>query len=69
MRVLMIYDGDYPWDVRVEKMLGSFTQAGHRVTLLARNKAGRARAESELTGDRVAARYPAAYEMALRDRP
>lgn len=38
MRLLKLYDGDYPWDVRVEKMLRSLVGAGHAVTLVARNR-------------------------------
>ncbi len=40
MRILKLYDGDYPWDVRVEKILRSVVAAGHEVTLLARNRHG-----------------------------
>lgn len=45
MRILKIYDGDYPWDVRVEKMLRTLSTSGHEVTLLARNRQGRPRNE------------------------
>ena len=38
MKLLKLYDGDYPWDVRVEKMLRSLAGAGHGVTLVARNR-------------------------------
>ncbi len=38
MKLLKLYDGDYPWDVRVEKMLRSLVGAGHAVTLVARNR-------------------------------
>ena len=41
MRILKIYDGDYPWDVRVAKMLRSFRERDHQVTLLARNPSGK----------------------------
>ena len=41
----MIYDGDYPWDVRVEKFLTALGEAGHETTLVARNKEGRPRRE------------------------
>ena len=40
MRILKIFDGDYPWDVRVEKILRSLARAGHEVVLLARNSRG-----------------------------
>lgn len=46
MRILKLYDGDYPWDVRVEKMLRSLVAAGHEVTLLSRNRHGLARNET-----------------------
>ncbi len=61
MRILMLYDGDYPWDVRIEKMSRALVRHGHEVTLLARNRQGRARVEERggivirrLPGGRVA---------------
>ena len=41
MRICKIWDGDYPWDVRVEKVATALTEAGQEVTLVARNKARR----------------------------
>lgn len=41
----MVFDGDYPWDVRVEKMAESLLEAGHEVRLLCRNRARRMRRE------------------------
>jgi glycosyltransferase involved in cell wall biosynthesis len=41
MRVCKIWDGEYPWDVRVEKVARSLTEAGHEVHLLARNRGRR----------------------------
>jgi glycosyltransferase involved in cell wall biosynthesis len=38
MRVCKVWDGDYPWDVRVEKVARSLTEAGHEVHLVARNR-------------------------------
>src|SRR5688572_32489493 len=38
MRICKIWDGDYPWDVRVEKVARSLTEAGHEVHLVARNR-------------------------------
>src|SRR5437762_416800 len=38
MRICKIWDADYPWDVRVEKVARSLTEAGHEVHLVARNK-------------------------------
>jgi glycosyltransferase involved in cell wall biosynthesis len=46
MRLLKLYDGDYPWDVRVEKMLRTLVGAGHEVTLVARNRKGLPRRET-----------------------
>lgn len=43
MRVLKLFDGDYPWDVRVEKVAAALAAAGHEVRLLCRNRAGRER--------------------------
>ena len=37
MRICKIWDADYPWDVRVEKVARSLTEAGHEVHLVARN--------------------------------
>jgi glycosyltransferase involved in cell wall biosynthesis len=41
MRICKIWDADYPWDVRVEKVARSLTEAGHEVHLVARNNARR----------------------------
>jgi glycosyltransferase involved in cell wall biosynthesis len=46
MRVCKIWDGDYPWDVRVEKVARSLTEAGHEVHLVARNRQRLAEKES-----------------------
>src|SRR5713226_6635005 len=37
MRICKIYDGDYPWDVRVEKIVSSLAEHGHEVHLVCRN--------------------------------
>lgn len=37
MKILKIWDADYPWDVRVEKVMRSLGEAGHDVHLVARN--------------------------------
>ncbi len=36
----MVWDGDYPWDVRVEKVCTSFLENGDAVSLLSRNSKG-----------------------------
>ncbi len=37
MRILKIWDSDYPWDVRVEKIIRSLSTNGHFVSLVCRN--------------------------------
>jgi glycosyltransferase involved in cell wall biosynthesis len=37
MRILYIWDSDYPWDVRVEKICSSLAKHGHVVHIAARN--------------------------------
>lgn len=38
LRVLYVWDADYPWDVRVEKICATLASAGHDVHIAARNK-------------------------------
>jgi glycosyltransferase involved in cell wall biosynthesis len=38
MRILKIWDGEYPWDVRAEKVCRALTEAGHAVHMVARNR-------------------------------
>ena len=38
MRICYVWDDDYPWDVRVEKIATALTSAGHVVHLAARNR-------------------------------
>ncbi len=38
MRICKVWDAEYPWDVRVEKVARSLTEAGHDVHLVARNR-------------------------------
>lgn len=45
MRILKIYDGDYPWDVRVEKIARTLVAEGHSVRMLCRNRGRRVRRE------------------------
>jgi glycosyltransferase involved in cell wall biosynthesis len=44
--VCLVWDADYPWDVRLEKCARSLTEHGHHVAIVARN---RARQESRAT--------------------
>lgn len=57
MRVCKIWDADYPWDIRVEKVSQSLVQGGHTVHLLCRNEARRPCLESR--GRFVIHRLPA----------
>lgn len=37
MKILFIWDGDYPWDIRVEKVCKSLHKGGHEVHMVCRN--------------------------------
>ena len=37
MKILYIWDADYPWDIRVEKICRSLVSAGHEVHIASRN--------------------------------
>lgn len=45
MKICKIWDADYPWDIRVEKIVNSLTAAGHEVHLVCRNQTRRTRHE------------------------
>src|SRR4051794_24494648 len=45
LRICKVWDSDYPWDVRVEKVVGALAAAGHEVHLVARNRARRTERE------------------------
>lgn len=47
MKICKIWDADYPWDVRVEKVCDSLTRAGHDVHLVCRNQERRQRLEQQ----------------------
>jgi glycosyltransferase involved in cell wall biosynthesis len=38
VRILKVWDYEYPWDVRIEKVCRALTDLGHEVHLLARNR-------------------------------
>ena len=40
-RILYVWDADYPWDIRVEKICRTLVEAGHQVAIATRNSAGR----------------------------
>jgi glycosyltransferase involved in cell wall biosynthesis len=39
MRIAYVWDADYPWDVRTQKVCAALTSAGHEVHIVARNRA------------------------------
>ena len=39
MNIVYVWDADYPWDVRTEKVCAALTAAGHSVHIAARNRA------------------------------
>ncbi len=41
LSIVYVWDADYPWDVRTEKVTLALTHAGHSVSIVARNKAWR----------------------------
>ncbi len=49
MRMLKLYDGDYPWDVRVDKMLRSLVGAKASSRTVARPQFDRPSAQRENT--------------------
>jgi glycosyltransferase involved in cell wall biosynthesis len=38
MRIVYLWDSEYPWDVRTEKVCAALTAAGHEVHVVARNR-------------------------------
>lgn len=48
MRICKIWDADYPWDIRVEKVADSLAESGHEVHLVCRN--GKRLQRTESTG-------------------
>lgn len=41
MRICLVWDAEYPWDVRAAKVARSLTEAGHDVHMVARNRDAR----------------------------
>lgn len=50
MRVLYVWDADYPWDVRTEKVCLALVEGGHQVIIAARNLKASPRTESRPEG-------------------
>jgi glycosyltransferase involved in cell wall biosynthesis len=44
--IVYVWDADYPWDVRTEKITLALSRAGHTVNIVARNKAWKQTTES-----------------------
>ena len=45
MKLLKVWDSEYPWDVRAEKVMRSLSEAGHSIDLVARNRSRMAEEE------------------------
>jgi glycosyltransferase involved in cell wall biosynthesis len=56
MNIVAVYAEDYPWDVRIEKLLVGLQNAGHTTHLVCRNRARRP--EHERVGDILCKRVP-----------
>jgi glycosyltransferase involved in cell wall biosynthesis len=53
MRILIVWQGKYPWEVRIEKFTDAFRQQGHEVAVLCRHR-GEAKGDEVLaSGTRV----------------
>jgi glycosyltransferase involved in cell wall biosynthesis len=48
LSICKVWQAEYPWDVRAEKIARALTRAGHRVSLLARNRTGLPEVEQRL---------------------
>jgi glycosyltransferase involved in cell wall biosynthesis len=46
MRILYVWDAEYPWDVRTEKICLALARHGHEIVITGRNSEGRPRRES-----------------------
>jgi glycosyltransferase involved in cell wall biosynthesis len=57
VRVLYVWDADYPWDVRTEKICLTLAQHSHHVVIAARNREGKPRREALPEG--IVERLPA----------
>jgi glycosyltransferase involved in cell wall biosynthesis len=69
VRILYVWDAEYPWDVRTEKVCLALVQGGHEVVITARNASGKADREERPEG--LVARMPAgaAFGRKLRSFP
>ena len=50
MRVVYLFQDEYPWDIRVEKITSSFINLGISTTIVSRNRKGLAREEVKSSG-------------------
>ena len=46
MKILFVWDSDYPWDIRVEKICDTLIENGHEVHLVCRNKSKKSKEET-----------------------
>ena len=64
MRVLYVWDAEYPWDVRTEKVCMALVRGGHHVVITARNL--QARPRTEIRPEGTVERIPAGPALARR---
>jgi glycosyltransferase involved in cell wall biosynthesis len=64
VRVLYVWDADYPWDVRTEKVCLALVEGGHQVVIAARNLRASPRTETRPEG--IVERLPAGPALARR---
>lgn len=57
MKILVVYKEDYPWDVRVEKIVNALNEDGHEVTIAANNT--KKKSSKEKVGGNEIYRLPA----------
>jgi glycosyltransferase involved in cell wall biosynthesis len=64
-RIVYIFQDQYPWDIRVEKITGSLADAGYETVIVSRNRSGLPTDETLRPGLRVR-RLPGAVPLPLR---
>ncbi len=64
MRILLVYDCEFPWDIRIEKIAESFKRTGDEVTVFARNLRDEPRS-AEYNGIKIR-RMPSSERKSLR---
>lgn len=66
MRVAYLFQDQYPWDIRADKITDAFAQAGHTAIIVSRNRTGLSSRE-RLRNDVQVRRLPACRSKFIRD--